>query len=286
MECDNAPLLGSAILAAVGAGWFDLEENEIIDVKKEKLTENGEKIETEMLIKSEKEKEEEKVGEKNNNNNQILNDNTNINYHHQNSNTLTNLKNTQIPFKEILQGRVKRGVAKMVRIKRNLIPDPLKTVKYRKLFSIYEKATESVRSVMHDLVEEEGKVTDLGLDSMIADLGLESSHAIPSLYPKSSPSSSSSSPSSSPSPSPSSLSSSTSSPFSSSSPSSSSSSHSLSPSPSSPSPLSSSSSPSSPAHNTILLHDGREALVVPSLLAADFACLGDEANNCLQAGNN
>lgn len=277
MECDNAPLLGSAILAAVGAGWFDLEENETIDVKKEKLAENGEKVETEMTIKSEK-KREAKVGvkvEEKNNNNQILNDNTNINNYQQNSDTLTNLKNTQVPFKEILQGRVKRGVAKMVRIKRNLIPDPLKTVKYEKLFSIYGKATESVRSVMHDLVEEEGKMKDLGSDSMIVDLGLESSNAIPSLCPTSSPSSLSSS-TSFPSLSPSSHSSSTSSPFSSSSPSSSTSS--LSP----PSPSSS----FSPSHNTILLHDGREALVVPSLLAADFACLGDEANNCLQAGNN
>ena len=276
MECNNAPLLGSAILAAVGAGWFDLEDDEIgdriSDGKRAKKGENAEKNSVEIMRRSEK---EEVIVEEKNNNNQNENDNSNINNYHKNSDTLIKLKNTQIPFKEILQGRVKRGVAKMVRIKRNLIPDPLKTVKYEKLFSIYEKATESVRCVMHDLVEEEGKLKDLGSVSMIADLGLESSCSIPSLCPTSSPSPSSPSPFSSPSPSsPLSLSSH-------------STPHSISPSSSSsPSPSSSPSSSSSPAHNTILLHDGREALVVPSLLAADFACLGDEANNCLQAGNN
>ena len=59
MECDNAPLLGSAILAAVGAGWFDLADDEIgdkrSDGKREKKGENGEKNSVEMMRRREKE---------------------------------------------------------------------------------------------------------------------------------------------------------------------------------------------------------------------------------------
>ena len=237
MECDNAPLLGAAVLAAVGAGIFDKvgggeggEGEEAGKGKREEMKgENGVDEGVVGMGKEEEEKSENKF-----------------------------------IFSEILQKKVENGVKAMVRIKRKINPDKIKTKKYERLFLLYEKATESVRSLSHGLVEEAGRGLDFGSDSKNID---EGEILTTTLSPSPSPSSPSPSPTSSPSSSPSLSPSSISPP-------------SLSPPSSSPSPPHS----PSPSH-THILPSGRIALIVPSILSADFACLAEESNACHLAGN-
>ena len=264
-EYDNGPLLGAAVLAAVGVGIFDEERT----FSKEHSSKNDDFHTVDMndvVMKGEEGTNKSQNNGNNNSKNAIDDDKC-----EEKETAVTNADlESSLSFKNLLQQRVQRGVNAMVRTANLLTPDLEKHKQYGEIFLIYEKATEAIRECSHDLARQ----------------SYSSSH--PSSSPPSSSPPSSSPPSSSPSLSP------TLSPFSSpfSSPS------------SFPSvyPTSSPSSSPSLTASAPSLHEkevvqgteietkdpSEEAVVqiIPSILSADFGCLAEEAMSVYQAGKN
>jgi FGGY family of carbohydrate kinases, C-terminal domain/Ribulose-phosphate 3 epimerase family len=148
-----------------------------------------------------------------------------------------------------IRNSVTRAVAAMVRPARRLEPDTRAKAAYDKVFSVYERAAEAVRHISHSLV-------DLSHDE---DLRWQ-----PESQSSNPPRQSQSTPTSRLTPTPT-------------------------PCPSSgPTAAPTTAAPAEGSHSgaplPLLLRSGREGVIMPSILSADFGYLADEADTCVRAG--
>ncbi len=207
-EFDNAPLLGAALLAAVGSGSFDHDTDRTGGPDGSDGTDSTD-----------------------------------------NSDGTEGTQGTDVgglSDSAFLRMKVQRAARAMVRERLRVEPDPAAKRAYDSVYAVYQRAAAASREISHALVA-------LGRD-MNSDTGGNITSSDSSRSSSSSPT-----PTRAPTARPTSA-------------------------PTSTSPSPSPSSAPSPTPDRHTLPSGREALVMPSILAADFGALADEAQACFDAG--